>query len=189
MGKNKVKFKLKKAAYAPATITEDGTVAYETPIIMPGAVSIALSPEGDTNTVKADGIDYYVANSNNGYSGDLEMVLLPEEFLKYALGEIETNDDKVLVETTKSEPKPFALLFDFDANVKAIHNVMYLCYASRYAIEGENPDSQEGKYEKVTIKAVPRADGYVKAKTGAETAANVETGWYSSVYEPTQDNE
>ena len=62
---NKVKFYLKRAYYAPAEIADDGTVTYQTPIRMPGAVSISFSPEGDLISLRADGCDYYTGADYN----------------------------------------------------------------------------------------------------------------------------
>lgn len=183
--KNKVKFSLAKALYAPATIADDGTVTYEKPIRLPGAVSIALSPEGDLVTLKADATDYYVGASNNGYSGDLELALIPDEFRTACLGEtIDSNN--VLTETATADPKPFALLYEFKGDKFSQKHVMYQCYAKRANSEGENPDSKTPKTETVSIKAVPREiDDLVRCITTANTPKETVDKWYDSVYVPT----
>ena len=86
---NKVKFGLKNCHYAKATFDEDGNVTYEKPIRMPGAVSLSMDPEGENENFYADDIVYYVINNNSGYSGDLELALIPESFLKDILHEEE----------------------------------------------------------------------------------------------------
>ena len=48
---------------------------------MPGAVSIALDPNGEPESFYADGIEYYIIANNMGYDGDLELALIPESFL------------------------------------------------------------------------------------------------------------
>ena len=57
---------------------EGGT--YDAPIKMPGAVSLSLEQQGELSPFYADGIKYYVAASNGGYQGDLEMALITDEF-------------------------------------------------------------------------------------------------------------
>lgn len=185
MAKNKVKFYLKNAYYAPATIGDGGEITYETPVRIPGAVSISTSPEGDQVTLRADGIDYYVGNSNNGYSGDVEFALIPDQFRQDCLGETLEEEDKVLTEKADAEIKPFAFLFEIAADAKNVRHCLYMCYATRPSIEAENPDSKEAKTETLTIKAVPReTDMLVKAKTGDETTETVYNGWYTAVYVP-----
>lgn len=178
---NKVKFKLKKAAYAPATIGADGTVTYATPVVINGACALSLDPQGDLITLPADGIDYYVGNENTGYDGELEMALVPEDFRTSCLGET-ADTNGVVTETNEDESSPFALLFEFAGDSNAIRHVMYLCYATRPKIEGEN-SKKDPKTESVKIKAMPRQDGKIKAKTGDETDSTAYSGWYTSVYD------
>ena len=183
---NKVKFYLKRAYYAPADIADDGTVTYQTPIRMPGAVSISFSPEGDLISLRADGCDYYTGAANNGYSGDLEMALIPDEFRVNCLGD-ELDGSKVLVEKATSDPKPFAFLYEFQGDREAQKHVMYLCTAKRANIEGDNPDTKTPKTETISIKAVPREiDDLVRCVTTSDTTKSVYDKWYESVYLPTE---
>ena len=78
---NKVKYGLKNVYFAVATInpaTNEAT--YATPVRWPGAVSLELDPEGSATTFRADNVDYWVGQSNNGYSGDFESALIPDAF-------------------------------------------------------------------------------------------------------------
>ena len=83
---NKVKYNLKNVHVAVLTKTTEG-YSYATPKHIPGAVSLSLDPEGDSNPFYADGIVYFRSTSNNGYSGDLEMALIPEWFFTDVLKE------------------------------------------------------------------------------------------------------
>ena len=182
---NKVKFNLKNAHYALLTVAEDGTPTYGTPVAMPGSVSLSLDANGEPENFYADGIAYYVINNNMGYEGDLELALIPESFRTDVLNE--TLDSKgVLIENSEVGLAPFALLFEFDGDVKHIRHVLYNCSASRPGIEGQtNEDTKEVQTETLTIKATPLSDGIVKAKTGNTTDATTYNDWYKAVYLPT----
>ena len=78
--KNKVKFGLSNVHIAKIT-EQDGQITYGIPIALPGAVSLTADPEGDTTPFYADNIKYYIAVANNGYTGELEIAMTPEEFL------------------------------------------------------------------------------------------------------------
>ena len=211
--KNKVKLNICNVHYAPITVAEEGTVSFGTPVPMPGAVSISMDPTGEPESFYADGIEYYVINNNQGYDGDLELAMIPESFRTDILKE-EQDANKVLVENANSETGSFALLFEFDGDIRKIRHVLYNCTASRPTIEAKtnedekevqtetltikarpmadgyvkaktNEDEKEVQTETLTIKARPMADGYVKAKTGDATTDTVYNNWYKSVYQPT----
>lgn len=182
--KNKVKFNICNVHYAPITVGENGVVTFATPVAMPGAVSISLDPTGEPESFYADGIEYYTINNNQGYEGDLELAMIPEDFRTDILKE-EADSNKVLVENANSETGSFALLFEFDGDVKKIRHVMYNCSASRPTIESKtNEEDKEVQTETLTVKARPMANGYVKAKTGDSTTETVYSNWYKAVYEP-----
>lgn len=183
---NKVKYNLKNVHAAKLTETvTDGvkSFSYSTPKAIPGAVSIALDAEGETSPFYADGIVYFRSVTNNGYSGDLEMALVPEWFRTEILQE-ELDSNGVLVEkNTNAESVKFALLFEFDGDVNAIRHVLYNCSSSRPSIESETKeDTIEPGTEKLSITADPRADGLVKARTGDGTDQATYDNWYQSVY-------
>ena len=182
--KNKVKFNICNVHYAPITVGENGIVTFATPVAMPGAVSISLDPTGEPESFYADGIEYYTINNNQGYEGDLELAMIPEDFRTDILKE-EADSNKVLVENANSETGSFALLFEFDGDMKKIRHVMYNCSASRPTIESKtNEEDKEVQTETLTVKARPMANGYVKAKTGDSTTETVYSNWYKAVYEP-----
>lgn len=184
MAKNKVKYNLKNAHYAMLTVDEEGTVSYASPVALPGAVSISLDANGEPENFYADGVAYYVINNNMGYDGDLELAMIPEDFRVSALNET-LDDKKVLIENANTELNPFALLFEFDGDVKHIRHVLYNCSASRPEIEGKtNEENREVQTETLSIKATPLASGVVKAKTGDSTDAAVYADWYKAVYMP-----
>ncbi|MGO5577508.1 major tail protein [Catenibacterium mitsuokai] len=189
MGNNKVKYNLKNVHAAVLKRSEDGGYTYGTPKPIPGAVSISLDAEGDTSPFYADGIVYFRSTANNGYSGDLEIALIPEwfrtEILKEAL-----DKNGVLVESSDvTEMEKFALLFEFDGDVKCIRHVLYNCVASRPSIESETKEDKiEPGTEKLSLTADPREDGLVKSRTGDTTSEETYNKWYENVYIPVDKN-
>ena len=183
--KNKVKFNICNVHYALITVDEDGEVTFGTPVAMPGAVSLSLEPNGEPSNFYADGYAYYTISNNMGYEGDLELAMVPESFRTDVLKE-SLDDNSVLVENANVETANFALLFEFDGDVKKIRHVLYNCSAARPNIESTtNEEEIEVQTETLAITAAPLANGYVKARTGDSTTDTVYTGWYSSVYMPT----
>ena len=182
--KNKVKFNICNVHYALITVDEDGEVTFGTPVAMPGAVSLSLEPNGEPSNFYADGYAYYTISNNMGYEGDLELAMVPESFRTDVLKEsLDTN--QVLVENANVETANFALLFEFDGDIKKIRHVLYNCSAARPNIESTtNEEEIEVQTETLAITAAPLANGYVKARTGDSTTDTVYTGWYSSVYMP-----
>ena len=183
--KNKVKFNICNVHYALITVDEDGDITFGTPVAMPGAVSLSLEPNGEPSNFYADGYAYYTISNNMGYEGDLELAMVPESFRTDVLKE-SLDDNSVLVESANVETANFALLFEFDGDVKKIRHVLYNCSAARPNIESTtNEEEIEVQTETLDITAAPLANGYVKARTGDSTTDTVYTGWYTSVYMPT----
>lgn len=182
--KNKVRFNLKNVHRAPLTFDAEGTPSFGSPVRMPGAVSLKLDPNGEQENFYADGGVYYVVNNNAGYTGELELALIPEDFRIAHMGE-ELDSDGVLIERSDAEMSPFALLFEFDGDQKHIRHVLYNCTASRPSTEGKtNEDKREVQTETLNLSAAPLPNGLVKAKTGDITSEDVYNGWYTAVHQP-----
>ena len=187
---NKIKYNLKNVHAAKLTRDTDGGYSYATPKPIPGAVSISLDAEGDSSPFYADGVVYFRTNSNNGYSGDLEIALIPEWFRTEILKE-KLDKNGVLVERADaSEAEKFALLFEFDGDAHGIRHVLYNCDASRPSIESETrEDTIEPGTEKLSLTADPRDDGLVKSRTGDTTDKTTYDNWYKNVYIPSEEAE
>ncbi|WP_342541047.1 major tail protein [Heyndrickxia sp. FSL K6-6286] len=181
---NKVNFGLKNVYYAPFTIT-DGVITYEKPISIPGAVELSLEPRGEMIEFYADDMLYYSANNNQGYDGTLSIANIPEQFAIDALGEVKDETDMVLTEKSSSKPKPYALMFEFDGDVKATRHVLYNCTANRPTISSSTKtDSVEPQPNELTFVSSPRETDYaVKTKTTETTPQEVYDAWYTKVYE------
>lgn len=189
---NKVKYNLKNVHAAKLTeIVVDGVTSYTyaTPKAIPGAVSISLDAEGDSSPFYADGIVYFRSVSNNGYSGDLEIALIPEWFRTDILQEMLDSNGVLVEKSDNAESVKFALLFEFDGDVRAIRHVMYNCTASRPSIESETKeDTIEPGTETLSLTADPREDGLVKSRTGDTTSVETYQNWYKTVYIPVDES-
>lgn len=178
---NKVKFGLKNVHYAVATET-DGVISYGTPVPIPGAVSLTLSPKGDKAEFYADDIAYFVSSTNQGYEGSLEVALLPDAFKKDVLGYV-ADASGALFEDANAIVKNIALLFEFSGDANATRHILYNVAVERPNIESSTrTTTKEVKTETMNITASPAIDtGYVKAKAEAADAS-YET-WFTTVYE------
>lgn len=179
---NKVHFDLTNVYVAPLTF-EGGVPAFGAPKRLPGAISMDLSPQGNTVKLRADGIVYYSTTSNSGYEGDLNLAMVPDWFRSECLGEKLTEKDKVLVENALAEPSPFALLYEFLYDKKHRRHAIFSCMAGRVNVKGENKDNQKDPdTETLRLTAVPLPDGKVKASTTEETPDEVYQGWNTAVW-------
>lgn len=131
---NKVTFGLEQVHIAFRSATETTPPEYDTPIAIPGAVRFTPSPQGQESTFYADNGPYFVVTSNNGYTAELEMALIPDTVLKDMLGwEVDSNG--MLVEVADGLPKHFALMGQMEGDVKNRRFVYYDCVAARPAKE------------------------------------------------------
>jgi phi13 family phage major tail protein len=182
---NKVKYNIKNAHYAVQKEDEEGTISFETPVPIKGAVSVSFDANGDITPFYADGIQYYVSAANNGYEGDAEFALIPDQFREDILKE-QRDEKGVLHEVSDSgDTQKFAFLFEFDGDQKATRRVLYNCTATRPSIESETKEENvEPGTETITISNSPLANGRVKAQTTVDTDKTVYDGWYKTVYYP-----
>lgn len=186
---NKIRYGIKGCYYAVATLAADGSATYGTPKALPGAVSLSLSPEGDTSPFYADNIVYYTSVANNGYSGDLELAKIPDDFLTDCLGYI-TDTNGVMVEDAGASAVPFALIFQFEGDAHAKRNVLYNCVAARPDVAGDTKaESIEPKTETISITATTvynaTLDKDVVKASCTPTEATQYNGWNSAVYQST----
>lgn len=183
---NKVTYNLKNVHWAVAT-----TTGYSSTVsAWPGAVDLSLTPRGEDYIFYADGIDYFEYHINNGYEGDLESALIPEDFEKQILGEILDNNGN-MVELDDVDVVNFALGFQVDGDVHERLFWFYNCSASRPNVEGSTLEgSVEVKTQTLNFSNKPdpritvgNGKHPTKIKTG-EASTTTAGAWFSAVVTP-----
>lgn len=182
--KNKVKFGLSNVHIAKITET-DGAITYGTPFAMPGAKSLTTDPEGETTKFYADNIVYYIANSNQGYTGDLEIAMLIKQFFTEILGQQEDTNG-ALFESADDVTARFALMGEIEGDIKKRRFVYYDCTATRPSAEMNTiEDTKEPQTDTISITMTPRStDHIIKAVIEPnETNQDVYDEFFKKVYE------
>lgn len=186
---NKIKYGVKNVYYAVATIGSNNTATYSTPVALPGAVSLTLDQEGENNIFYADNIAYFSTYANDGYTGSLELALVPDSFRQDVLGEIMDNKS-VLAEDQNAQSVHFALLFQFEGDTKAVKHVVYNCTASRPSVSGNtkeasiSPETETINLTATSIYVAAIEKDIVKCRTTDTTDSTTYSGWNSAVYVP-----
>ncbi len=184
----KVKFGLKNVHYAVATIADDGSASYDTPKAFPGAVSLSMEAQGDNSVFRADNMNYYVTNGNSGYQGDLEMALYTDDFRKDVLGE-KVGNNGVQYEVQNAPIVHFALMFQFEDDVKNTRHVLYNCTATRPSVasvttpeNGVEPQTESSTITAGSIYVADLEEEIVKGKVSPTDGAYAT--WFESVQTP-----
>ena len=187
---NKVKFGLKRVAFAIATIADDGSATYGDVITFPGARTLSLEPQGAGEPWYADDGVYYYNSAPTSRQGDLEMARIIDAFKKQVLGYIQ--DDKgLLLEDMNPEEVHFALLFETMNDKKRRRYVMYNCMATAPTVgSATNEGSKEPQTESSTITSMgiwveSFGKWFDHAETTPESDATSFANWFTAVQLPT----
>lgn len=185
---NKIKYGIKNVYYAVATIASNGTATYDTPVAVPGAVSLSLSAQGDSTPFYADNIVYYTSIANNGYEGDLEIAKVPESMMEDIFSYAKAAND-LMYEDAGAEPVHFALMFQFEGDVTAKRHVLYNCTATRPNIDGSTKEeSITPQTETITVTATTVHVSALDADIVKAYLNEGDTGYstfFSAVLQPT----
>lgn len=189
--KEKVKFGLKQLHYALKTIGTDGAVTYEKPKPLPGAISISLSADGDKIEFYADDMVYFSDNTNQGYTGDAELALVPDDFKTDVFGDEIINE--MLYENADAIVKHIALMGEFNTNVVKKRFCLYdvLCtrpeFSSKTTEKTKTPQTQKMS---LTVRPIEiNGHNVVKNTTCATTSEQAFNNYFNAVPLPTAANE
>ena len=181
---NKVLYGIEQCYVAKITET-DGEITYGTPFAMPGVVGVNFDPEGEESPFYADNIKYFIASSNQGYAGDLEIAVTPEQFLKDILGRT-ADTNGAIFETADDKQARFAFMFQGQGDAKNRRWIFFDCTASRPSRENNTKEeSIEVGTETLSITMSPRSTdkavmAYIEPN---ETNQDVYDAFFTKVYE------
>lgn len=184
--KNKVKFGLSNVHVAKMIKGEDGAITYDTPFKIPGAVNLSLDAEGDNEPFYADNIKFFESFANNGYSGELEIAKIPDEFLKEILGQKIDAIGGVL-ENINDKITPFAFMYQIEGDVTGTRFCYYNATVSRPSTEASTTeDTKTPNTDTLSITTSAREDtGDVRYKLALSDTNKTEyNAFFNTVPEP-----
>lgn len=185
----KVRFGISDVYYSKITVGTGGAITYATPVAIPGAVSLTLDVEGDTNNFYADNGVYASFDSNNGFTGTLTIADVPESVYTDLLGYHKDATSGLLTELAEANEVYFGLLCKVSSNEDPIGFKFYKCALSRPAFaantttESIEPDTQELSLNVMPIKTASGVS-VVKSHKVLESAAD-ETAFFGEIALPT----
>lgn len=183
----RIRYGFKNLYYAPATDDGTGVLTYGTPVQIPGAKSMSMSPAGTSTDEYADDSTWYHAEGNSGYTGTIEFedTAAADTFLQTVLGQTKA-ENGVVVEKNDDRPSEFAIMgqFTLDGGEEVGKRVVfYRCTASRPSVDGQT--KEEGitvQTNTLNLTAMPRLnDNAVKAS--ADSTATAYANWFTAVQE------
>lgn len=182
---NKVRFGLKNVHYAAVTeaVGEDGKITTSYGDVKPwiGAVSLSLSPEGNSDTFYADDYAFYNTDTNSGYSGSIETAGVPDEMLVEIYGMIRDSVTKNIAEFADVTSKYMAIMFEISGDQSARRYCFYRIKMERPEVASETiTDTKTVKTQTCNMTATPRPDDMV-VKTFADPEATNYATWYETV--------
>lgn len=188
--KNKVKFGLSNVHVAKMIKGEDGAITYDTPFKIPGAVNLSLDAEGDNEPFYADNIKFFESFANNGYSGELEIAKIPDEFLKEVLGQ-KIDSIGGVIENINDKITPFAFMYQIEGDVTGTRFCYYNATVSRPSTEAATTEgTKTPNTDTLSITTSAREDtGDVRYKLALSDTNKTEyNAFFDEVPEPKEES-
>lgn len=186
-----VRYGISNAHYALYTEGTGGSAGtYATPVPMPGATQLTLTPQGNTWTFYADDIAYETGSSNTGYELSVTIAVFGDQAKVDLLG-YATDSNGVVYEPADAEPKSCAFLWEFGGSKVKKRGLLYNVKFTRPTMTGNTKtDSVDPDTDEITGVAIGRdltidnaTVNVIKASVTNETATATQfNGWFSAVY-------
>lgn len=176
------------ALYTEGTGQAAGT--YATPVAMPGATQLTLTPQGNTWTFYADNIAYETGSSNTGYEVSVTIAVVGDQAKIDLLG-YAADSNGVVYEAADAEPKSCAFLWQFDGSKVKKRGLLYNVKFNRPTETGNTKtDSVDPDTDELTGVAIGRdltidnaTVNVIKASCTDEVTTKTQfDGWFNAVY-------
>ena len=186
-----VRYGISNAHYALYTEGTAGALGtYATPVTMPGATQLTLTPQGNTWTFYADNIAYETGSSNSGYEVSLTIAVIGDQAKIDLLG-YQTDSNGVVYEVADAEPASCAFLWEFGGSKVKKRGLLYNVKFNRPTVSGNTEtDSVDPDTEELTGVAIGRditingvVTNVIKASATNEAATATQfADWFEAVY-------
>ena len=121
---NKVMFGVSNLHVGTYTVSTTGTVTLGTPFKLSGTVNISMEPESEENTFYADNVKYWTGYSDNGYTGEIENALFPDDF-KTQFMNYTTLADGGIAQIKGQQNKKVYIMFQSEGDESARRGIFY----------------------------------------------------------------
>ena len=121
---NKVLFGVSNLHVGLYNVADDGTVTLGTPMHIPGTVNISLDAESEENKFYADNTTYYSSYSDNGFSGEIENALFPDNFKTQFMNYVAL-DNGGIAQIKGMQNKPVYIMFQSEGDTEARRGIFY----------------------------------------------------------------
>ncbi len=149
--------------------------------------SLSLPPVGEEINEFADDVTVFKMNVNQGYSGNVTTLQVPDDFKINHIGEYR-DANGVMIEKSSARPLDFALLGEFQTADEVSTNpkrfVLYNCSAGRADLSGTTKEKGITASQfsiPITVASTP-ADEVVKATILKSANEAIFNSWFDSVY-------
>ena len=165
-----------------STVVVAGTTSWGVPQAIPGAVKFSSSPEGGENKFYADNTVYHTHVTNSGYTGDLEVAMIPNSILAEMLG-LTVDANGMLVEKPDAVGKEFALMGQVQGDSKNRRFVYYRCKATRPSQEsGTTVDTTAPATDTVSLTMLALDNGGDKLIKGVMELSDTNAASYNAFF-------
>lgn len=184
----KVMFNIKKMQFSKITnISDAGVPTYDSPMLMPGTVSLTFENDSSSDPFYADGVAYFQPSGTSAVTGTLENALFTKEVLKAIYAYVEDSNGNML--ETNGQVSEFGMQFACDSDDGDVYFTYYRVSTNKPGLNlttnapgaTVNPQSVN-----VTASPITLADGVTQViKSFATKDAANYANYFSAISVPT----